>query len=241
MQAIGVSLQQRQFADALKLTQSATARFPRDERLKAYLALLSPEWLHPISGGGLSLRPPLPEDAPYFRSCFSDTEFMKRFHRLAPRHRCDADLLKLLRHNPFPLATTRALHWVVVRDEQAVGLASLVDVTLQHRRAEVLLGFPGSDTGFMPIVAMLLILDFSFNTLQLNKLTSLVYGGNHHAQASTLACGFTQEGFRRSHLRDPDSGEWLDVFENGMLISDYKTNRRLKKLHDRLISGTGSQ
>jgi diamine N-acetyltransferase len=83
-----------------------------------------------------------------------------------------------------------------------------------------------------------MIFDFVFNTIGLNKLTSIVYAANAHAQKSTLALGFKQEGFFKNHLYDPKLKTWVDTHQNALLIEEFKSNARLAKFSARLLSAT---
>lgn len=76
-----------------------------------------------------------------------------------------------------------------------VGVASLADVQVGHRRAEFLLGIPheSEQLNGVGLEAALLILDFAFNRVGLNKLTSLVYLDNLAAQKTPLAWAFLKK------------------------------------------------
>ncbi|MBA3756076.1 MAG: GNAT family N-acetyltransferase [Nitrosomonas sp.] len=107
-----------------------------------------------------------------------------------------------------------------------------------HRRAEILIGFPNA-TKFngtrIPLTAMLMILDFAFNRIGFNKLVSIVYADNVHAQKSTLALGFKQEGVLKNHLFDRKQNRWISVYQNAMLIKEFGENIPLAKLFKKLL------
>ncbi len=78
-------------------------------------------------------------------------------------------------------------------------------------------------------------MDFAFNRVALNKLTSVVYGSNRLAQKNTIALGFTQESYMRQHIAVVDGQGFIDVYGNGLTKSDFRANKRLAKLSKRLL------
>jgi diamine N-acetyltransferase len=134
---------------------------------------------------------------------------------------------------------TKSVDWIIYRknSSQPAGIANLADINLAHRRAEFLIGLPDPEdrTRGIALEATLLILDYVFNRIKLNKLTTNVYAGNFFSQKNTLALGFTQESFLREHLVDPVHGNFLDVYGNGMTARDFRSNSRISKLSSRLL------
>ncbi|MBS4098873.1 MAG: GNAT family N-acetyltransferase [Sulfuricella sp.] len=197
-------------------------------------------WRAPLPGKRLVLRPYGENDAPFLHSCFCNAGFMAHYHQFLSTSEPQVKLAAALRQSARILPwRSRAADWVIYRRgeiEQPIGLANLADLDLHHRRAELLIGIPAgpqrqSGAG---LEATLLAADFAFNQARLNKLTSLVYEGNGLAQHNTLKLGFKQEGYRPQHLRTADGG-YLGVFENGLTVADFRANRRLAKLSQRLL------
>ena len=69
---------------------------------------------------------------------------------------------------------------------------------------------------------------------ELHKVIAYIYGYNHYAQQSVIGLGFTQEGLLREHIYFPKQG-FLDIYLNGITASDFRANRRLSRLSQRLV------
>ena len=124
------------------------------------------------------------------------------------------------------------MHWIV-RDPSGRpwGLLSLTDISLLHKRAEVLLGvLPGAPFG-LAMAAMLMLFNLYFKANQFNKLYSLVFADNPHSLKGTLHLGFKQEGLLRRHTLDPTSQAYMNVIQTGLLAQDAfsPSNIRLMK------------
>ena len=174
------------------------------------------------------------DDAAFMRMLWADPVFMRSFHRLAPPLPvADHELQRILNVEfQNPVAKSRALHWTV-RDPRGRpwGLLSLTDVSLLHKRAEVLLGvLPGAPFGLATAV-MLMLSHFYFTTNKFNKLYSMVFADNPHSLKGTLHLGFKQEGLLRHHTLDPASQTCVDVIQTGLLAKDAfsPSNIRLMK------------
>jgi len=79
------------------------------------------------------------------------------------------------------------------------------------------------------------VLDYVFNRICLNKLTSVVYGNNIVSQKNCLALGFIQESYLREQIIETESGKFLDLYVNGMILSDFRSNKRISRLSHRLL------
>lgn len=177
-------------------------------------------------------------DAAFIRTLWADPVFMRSFHRLAaPLPPEDHELQRILNvEYQSPIAKSRAVHWIVrAPNGQAWGLLSLTDVSLQHKRAEVLMGvLPGGPFGLVT-AAMLMLFHFCFKVNRLNKLYSVVFSDNPHSLKTTLHLGFRQEGLLRRHTFDPTSQTYVDVIQTGLLAEDAfcaGNIRLMKKLLD---------
>lgn len=175
---------------------------------------------------------------------------MEQFLPMGRKKQSTESILAALRNNEFPVAQSRTMHRIIKKEECAdqlqtslnnsglkpIGLASLVDIQIAHRRAELLIGIPDNDDRQrVSGVTMLLILDFAFNQIGLHKLTSLVMANNPHSQKSTEAIGFIREGLRRHHLRDPKSRAWVDCYENGLVEDSFRANPVIARVSKRLL------
>ena len=197
-------------------------------------------WLTPLEGNKLYLRRYSKEDAAYLRQCYQNTQFMVQYNHYIPRHQRVEELaLKLdetYRMHPCQL---KSIDWVIMKKgaNQPIGIANLVGIEFTHHRAEFLIGLPNTNdhaTG-LGLEATLLVLDFAFNKVNLNKLTSIVYEDNTSSQKNALALGFIQESMLRDHIFDPTSGKFISLFGNGMTANDFRNNPRIAKLSNRLL------
>jgi RimJ/RimL family protein N-acetyltransferase len=245
-------LQRKEFQRADEMVQLALSKFPGHSGLEDMAFLLAPQWVGETACQGYRLRSTTEADVPFFQACFSDDEFMNKFHPVTSRQR-SADVLKRsLKKIPYPVAQIRAVHRVIEARNTAEpsfdrsycpetpalrGLVSLVEIDVTNRRAEMLIGVPavevrGSGIG---LTAALLMFDFAFNQIGLKKLTTAIIGDNTHSHRSTLAAGFTEEGFRRQHVRIPQTVRWVDSRDYGLVNEDFRLNTRLARLSQRLL------
>ena len=232
---------------AFETLQQGLKQNPNSQDIRHLFVQLHPAWIQPLVGGKLRLRIPVPTDEDFLMRCFTDQEFMNKYHRFMANSQTKQGIGNNLKQNPrYSVLKQKAIPWLIEQAEnpghensryQPIGLASITEIQLLHQRAEALIGFPepahrGQGS---PLAAMLLILDFIFNRIGFNKLTSIVYGDNDYAQRTLLALGFAQEGFRPRQLRDLNTGEWLDIYDNGLLQSDFRNNTRLASLSGHLL------
>lgn len=177
-----------------------------------------------------------PADLAFLRKAWQDEGFMRQFHRQAPKLPiADQRLTEILKREFVALLReSHALHWIVRdREGRPHGLLSLVDLSLQHRKAEVLLGvLPGAPFG-LATSAMLMLFQFYFRVLRFHKLYSLVYPDNPRSLAGTLHLGFRIEGELKEEVFDPHTGRPSDLIRTGLLASDAlspKNDRLMKRL-----------
>jgi diamine N-acetyltransferase len=155
---------------------------------------------------------------------------MTRFHRFQPAD--DAAIDQFIQRSDSRPRLNRRLDWIVHDGPEAIGLASLVDLDHEQRRAELLVGFPRAEgRPAAALKASLAAMQFAFGALKLNRLISYVYGDNPASQANTLHLGLRQEGLLREHLRV--DGVALDLHVNGLLAREYFADARLQRLLQR--------
>lgn len=203
-------------------------------------AEVDPIWLQPLEGKKLYLRRYCKEDAAYLQRCYQDIDFMELYNHYIPRHQHLEDLAEKLHHgHQSHPCQSRTVDWIILKKNEAqpVGIANLVEIQFNHRRAEYLIGLPDSEhrASGIGLEATLLVMDYVFNRVGLNKLTTFVYRDNVISQKNTLALGFVQESYLRDQIRDSKSGEFLDLFGNGMTAKDFRANARLSKLSQRVL------
>ncbi|NCZ83936.1 MAG: N-acetyltransferase, partial [Betaproteobacteria bacterium] len=114
------------------------------------------------------------------------------------------------------------------------GVLSLVDLSLTHRRAEVMLGMMPNSPAGLSAAAMFVLFQFFFRIMKFNKLYSFVYDDNPRSLQGALHLGFVVEGRLRRHVVDPRTGDHLDLIQTGLLASD-AFNPTTEKLMQRLL------
>lgn len=171
-------------------------------------------------------------DSEFVKNLWSKSDFMHAFHRLAnPLPIDDSDLKKILQKEFLAtLLEGQSIHWIVRSTKgEKFGLLSLVNVSLIHRRAEVLLGIvPGAPKG-LSVASMLMLFEFFFRAMQFNKLYSQIFTDNAHSLKSTIHLGFSEEGLLKQHIYDPKSEKFVDIIQTGILSKEAFSdrNRRL--------------
>lgn len=191
-------------------------------------------FLAPVLGRRVTLVRRSPTHLEFVRSAWTDRGFMERFHRFPRALPADDDALADILHKEAraTLLDGRHLHWTIVgaQDEQPVGMASLAEIALQHRRAEFIVGVRGAATG-AALEASLLALEFGFRTAGLQKIHATIYGGNDYALTSATHLGFREEGRLRRHVKDPHSGQFVDLSLLGLLAEEFYSmaNQRLAR------------
>jgi RimJ/RimL family protein N-acetyltransferase len=153
---------------------------------------------------------------------------MMRFHRFARSINNDDVLMRvLLSESNATLLTSTALHWTIMDGlGQSIGFISLVDYSADNKRAELVVGLPQPRYG-LALEACLLLLDFAFGVLKLNKLCSVIYDKNAMAIKSTRHLGFVLEGVQRQHIYDAVDRQFLDIINSSLLATEYLTNPTL--------------
>lgn len=223
----------RKFQEAYQLVSTHAVR---DKRLQGLAWEHQPVFWSDIQAGICKLTRRNGADVEFIEKLWRMDEFVYSFHRHAvtfPKHK--KDLAGILEHEFIStIGTSKALHWIV-RDRLSKpwGILSLVDISLIHKRAEVMLGvMPASPIG-LSSAAMLMLFQFYFKAMKFNKLYSFVYEDNPHSLKGTLHLGFKVEGRLRKHALDPKSGNHLDLIQTGLLAEDAftpQTERLMRRL-----------
>lgn len=197
---------------------------------------LASRWWQALDVGGARLRLGTAGDADFLATTFADPVFMRRYHRFQASDGAAVQQW-LARARRRPLQTRRCEWLVLDRAGAPAGIAGLVDIDITNRRAELVVGIPGSDpSGTLAFKAALGVLHLAFDRFGLHKVTSYVYGDNPEAQQNTLHLGLRQEGMLREHV---DAGHgFVDLHVNGLLRSDYLADARLQRLVNRWCGAT---
>ncbi len=221
---------------------------PDDTEIQYLYIQLHPVWVLPIENERIRIRARTRLDHQFVTNCYTNESFMNNYNRYVASSSRQYKLQQNA-HHPDRLTAykNKCIQWIIEKIDPLspggiqytpIGLASLAEIHWVHRRAEILIGFPNA-TKFngtrIPLTAMLMILDFAFNKIGFNKLVSIVYADNVHAQRSTLALGFRQEGVLKNHLFDRKLNRWISVYQNAMLIEEFGENTQLAKLSKKLL------
>ncbi|MEQ1636757.1 MAG: GNAT family N-acetyltransferase [Methylococcales bacterium] len=202
------------------------------------------KWLQPLQAGRLCLRRYAAADVDFLWDCYNNPDFMRLYNRFMPLPSSKDALAEKLQEEAqaHPLQN-QSVKWLIGIPSaksglRPVGMASLVDIQMPHRRAEFLIGIPKPDdrSAGAGLTATLLIMDFAFNQVGLNKLTTFVYSDNVASQKNNMALGFTQESVLRDHLWHPETQQFIDLNGNGMTLADFRGSSRLAKLSKRLLA-----
>ncbi len=200
----------------------------------------TPIGLQVIRGQRVSLARAAPEYLEFIYACYQNDAFMDLYRLAQNRAATKQDILHRLEDEQKKLPQElKRIEWVILKHKQGqnvpIGLAALADYQGSHRRAEFLLGIPSTlnRAGSLSLEASLLVFDFAFNQAGLHKITSFVYGYNAYAQKNTLHLGLKQEGFLAEHIQV--NNQFIDLYQNGLLRSDFQNNQKLSRLSRRLL------
>lgn len=201
----------------------------------------SPVGIKELQGNHVMLVRSAPEYTDFIYECYQDDDFMDLYRLAQDRQLSKEQIRERLvdESSQLPQELSR-IEWVVLKkldngDTIPVGIAALADYQTNHLRAEFLLGILDKHyrKGSLSIEASLLVLDFAFNQVGLNKVISFVYGYNDQAQKNTLHLGFKQEGLLEEHIQG--RGGLIDLFQNAMLRSRFINNKQLSRFSLRLL------
>ncbi|GKS69455.1 hypothetical protein W03_14590 [Nitrosomonas sp. PY1] len=246
---IDEQFRKQDYHQARNLILKALLIFPNYAVLLDRLLMVDPHWSKPIVSRGIHLAIPTESDFSFLQQCYDNEAFMQQLLPMGRKKQSAEAILHALKKSEFSVAHYRSMHRIIKKavcsnleqplaqfNLKPIGLASLVDIQIAHRRAELLIGIPDqAERQRATAVVMMLIMDLSFNQIGLHKLTSLVLANNPHSQRSTVAIGFTQEGLRRQHLCDPQTRQWMDCYENGIVADDFYHNPVIARISRRLI------
>ncbi|MDM8566084.1 GNAT family protein [Candidatus Halobeggiatoa sp. HSG11] len=197
----------------------------------------TPIGFQPLQGRRVVLERLAPKHAAFLVQCYKDNEFMDLYRLAQQRNQTEEQIKKRLAKEQAVLPQQmKKIEWVILLNNgEPVGLASLADYKRGHQRAEFLMGIltPKYRNTRMSLEASLLIMDFAFNQIQLNKVIAYTYGYNQYAQQNLVSFGFVQEGFLRQHINSRQG--FLDLYINGLLVNDLRENQRLSRFSQKLL------
>jgi tetratricopeptide (TPR) repeat protein len=234
---------QHDTVEAQKCFRKALTLQPDFDKAASNLAEVDSIWLEPLHGKRVLLRRCREDDAAYLLRCSQNPEFMDLYNCFIPRNMSVESLVIKLREEALVHPSQKkSISWIIFKISEQntmrpIGMANLVDIQLDHRKAEFLIGIPDPTdrNGSVGAEATFLVMDFAFNKIRLNKLVTFVYSYNLASQKNTLKLGFTQESFLRQHLWRSETKEFIDVYSNGITLNDFRVNKRAAKLSRRLL------
>lgn len=207
-----------------------------DTRHSALLWQHQPFFWDILTGGNCRLTRRCGSDASFIHRLWQDIAFIQQFNRSAANIPQDQSVLARILDSEYAslISDLNSLHWVVRDDKQAPwGILSLTNISLAHKRAEVLLGVADGAPFGLATAAMYVLFGFFFRTMQFHKLYTLTFDDNPHSLKGVQHLGFSIEGRMRQHFRDPVSGHYIDMVQAG-LLADEAFSTRNKRLMRRL-------
>ncbi len=156
----------------------------------------------------LYLRPPTKEDIPYFLRWFNDMEVKQYVTNFLPVVEADeTEWLDRLHKN-----REKEVVFVVVdiKTNKPIGVMGIHNINWVSRLATT--GAVIGDKAFWGkgygSEAKMLVLNYAFDTLNLRKICSLVFGFNKRSEAYSKKCGYRVEGILKAHHFK--NGEYCD-------------------------------
>ena len=214
MRREGVAFDLDKFLDAFDLSDEVLARLKW---------LNNPIWWSDIKNNRCHLTVRKGSDVEFVKRVWADTDFMHSFHRFAgvlPEN--DQAVREVLNTEwSSTLNLDPSLHWIIRCPKgEPYGLLSLVDISIQHRRAEVVFGLlPTAPFGFCP-AAMLMLFEFYFKKIKFNKLVANIFEENQQSLKSSMHLGFRVEGKLYNEVMDPKANKFLSMTRLGLLVND---------------------
>lgn len=216
---------------ALGLAPQERARF--DAEARAWRDRSAPRWWEPVTGGGMVLRRTTADDAGFYKDCYANADFARRFNRQAPwRGDLRAALQRAGQDSPV---VTGNLFWIACTTQgDPLGLVTLTSLDRRNARAQFSIGSPGILEPFQACKAMWLAMHFAYFVTGLHKLYAYVYEDNPSALTQALRMGFRQEGTLQDHFFLPEHG-FLTVHVAGLTRKQLQQDGRLCRLARRWL------
>lgn len=203
----------------------------------------APFWWQPLQGRSAGLRRRGPQDVALLRHAWQNADFMQRFNRMAADLPAQDDALQALltrEHWALP-EESRGLHWTIESAGRGCGFVSVVELSMQHRRGEFLIGvLPDQAPGASPWLALEashLVFEFLRSHMKLERLTAYFYPDNPAALQMAQKLGFEREGLLKGYLRVPHNGQRVDLIVAGLLLDQAFFDRHAR-VRQRLLATT---
>lgn len=188
-----------------------------------------PLWFEDANGLRLRLARPHERHRQSLEEIFGNPEFRKKYNAFLEAAPVAAQ--EYIHRSTLPMEQARQINWVIeTQSGEFLGLATIAGLDWKNRTGELVFGFsPGHNNARQTAEAFMLVLSIVFRDLRLSKLCSMVYANNPEAQSLTNRMGILQEGYLRQHVVIPGYPQGIDTYINGMLVSDYFSNPRVKR------------
>lgn len=224
-------------SDSIKKACQLAKRFLPDQAKNNFFNLIlkyAPFWWSPIQGKSLSLCPLDQKHTEFLISTQKDSIFRDQYHMF--RIGDEASVIRDIDRAKYSPLDTYQIHWVIEDLEaKPLGLAALVDLDFRNSRAEGLIGFPNRKSMIHSVEASWLILEFVFYTLRFNKFYAYIYEKNDTALNYMKHVGFQQEGILSQHIKNPDTGELIDLYVVAILREDFVANPRSQRIAKKVL------
>jgi RimJ/RimL family protein N-acetyltransferase len=200
---------------------------------------INPALWAPVRGRSVSLRRLGLRDASQVHELLHAPDFLRSYARSLPITLPEIE--DWLRAAQTPRWPVRRVEFVVVcnKSQRVIGLAALADLSVDDRRAELLVGIsPNARRGALGsagIEATCLLLSYAFDSIGLNKLVSYVYDDNPRALENTLHLGFSSEGALKEHVWDNGLNRFLSINVQALMRAEYEASALLRKLRARYL------
>lgn len=190
-------------------------------------------------GKSLHLRQTEPKDAPILLKAYEDESFIRlyRSNNITPENeqQLAEGLKKRTEIHPAQLGYLEFM--IEHKQHGAIGVAAFGDYAHYHKRAEFLIGLfeeKYHSLGY-GTEATLLMIDLAFNVYNFNKVYMYIYGYNEHAKNNAVKFGFKQEGYLESHHYSTREKGFVDLYINGLTVSNFRKHEKIRRFSKRLI------
>ena len=230
------------YSSSVRLNKKSQAQSLANRPLPSSPTVSSNTSYRALCGNRLTLERMGPQHAAYLFDTYRDNAFWAKYRMNQNRNGNLKEIeSRLEQESKFSPAQLHKIEWVIFKNsvdgKVPIGLAGLTSFSAEQKRAEFLVGIvdPQERLTGIGLEASLLVFDYAYNVEMLHKLVSLIYGDNTESQSNTIALGFKSEGILRGHIRKAKSDQFVDVYQNGFLVDEFRASTKLSRLSIRLL------
>lgn len=169
-----------------------------------------------IQGERVRLEPPTTEMIPLFCRWFADREVTRYLHmRFVPSPKMEEEWLERASKDEHGVI------WAIVVDGHTIGTTGIHEINWRHRRAStgIVIGERSEWGKGYGSETVRLRTRYAFTELNLEKLMTEVYEGNHASRRELEKAGYRQYGLARRHAFI--EGEWHDAWLGEILRDEW--------------------